>query len=124
MPYIKLNMTKKLTHDQKQSLSQELSKAVKLIPHKKVIFLLIEDAMTMFVADKEQEDFVYVELDMCGHFAIEIKSAFSRATFDAITSIVGTPPEKISLRISEHNGWGGFGDFVETDEFGDPIFKE
>ena len=123
MPNIKLNLTKKITHNQKQALSDALSEAVTIIPHKKVIILLIEDAKTVFIANKEQEDFVYVELDVCGHFDIEIKSAFTRAVNEIITRIVGTPPERISMRITEHRSWGGFGDFSETDEFGDVIHR-
>ena len=123
MPNIKLNLTKKITYDQKLALSEALSEAVTIIPHKKVIILLIEDAKTIFIANKEQADSVFVELDMCGNFDIEIKSAFARAATEIITRIVGTPPERISMRITEHRAWGGFGDFLETDEFGDVIHR-
>lgn len=121
MPYIKLTSTKKLTHEQRQALSNGLTEAVKVIPNKDVIFLFIEDAKTVFIANKEQEDIVFLELDMCGNFDIETKRAFSKAACPIITRIVGTPPAGISMRITEHRSWGNFGDFVETDEAGIPI---
>ncbi len=80
-----------------------MTEAVKVIPNKEVIFLFVEDAKTVFIANKEQEDIVYIELDMCGKFDIETKRAFSKAACPVITRIVGTPPAGISMRISEHS---------------------
>jgi len=124
MPNIKLTLTRKITHDQKQALSNGLTDAVTVIPHKKVIILLIEDAKTFFIANKEQEDYALIELDMCGHFDLDIKSAFAKEAFAVITQVVGTPPDKIGMRITEHDAWGGFGDFLEMDKCGDPIFRQ
>ena len=121
MPYIKLTTTKKLTFEQKQALSEGLTEAVKVIPNKVVIFLFVEDGKTVFVANKEQEDIVFLEFDLTGHFDIETKRAFSAAACPVITRIIGTPPEGISMRITEHSCWGNFGDFVECQDNGLPV---
>ena len=124
MPYIKLTCTKKLTHAQMQELSEGLTEAVKVIPNKEVIFLFIEDGKTVFLANKEREDLVYLEFDLAGHFDIDTKRAFSNAACPVITRVIGTEPKDISMRITEHMCWGNFGDFVEVDEAGFPIHKE
>ena len=121
MPCIKLTTTKKLTHEQQQALSEGLTEAVKVIPNKVVIFLFIEDGKTVFLANKEQEDLVYLEFDVAGHFDIETKRAFSDKACPVITKVIGTPPSNISMRITEHMCWGNFGEFVEMDEAGLPI---
>ena len=123
MPNIRLNLTQKITADQKQALAKELGEAVLLIPHKKLLILMIEDGKTVYIGGKEVDDYVLVELDVCGRFGIDIKSTFAKAAFAAITRILATPPDKLAMTIVQHDGWGNFGDFVDTDEFGDPIFR-
>ena len=120
MPYIRFTSTKKLTHEQQQALSVGLTEAVKAIPNKDIIFLFIEDGKTVFLENKEQDDLVFLEFDLAGHFDIELKQAFAKEAYSVITRVTGTPPESTSMRITEHMSWGCFGGFGEVDNAGFP----
>ena len=120
MPYIKLTTTKKLTHDQQQALSEGLTEAVHVITGKDIIFLFIEDGKTVFLGNVEQADLVFLEFDLVGHFSTEIKREFAKGAYEVITRVTGTSPQDTSMRITEHDSWGGFGGFGEFDENGKP----
>jgi len=123
MPYIRLNSTKKISGAQKQALSNRLTEAVKLIPNKTVLILCIEDAKTIFIANKEQEDHVFIEFDMCGDYDIEIRRKFATAAFATVTDVLGTTPDKTGIRITQHSSWGGFGDYIEVDKDGNVLSR-
>lgn len=122
MPVMKLNTTRKLAYDQKKELADSLGQAITLIPGKPAegLLLYVEDAKTMFLGGKEQDDYVFIQADYCGHFDFDIRNKFSVAVFTAVERIMGTPKDRISMKINENDGWANFGDYIEVDKDGNP----
>jgi hypothetical protein len=120
---MKLNLTQKLTHEQKQTLADELGPVIELIPNKIAagLFLYIEDAKTFFVGGKEQSDYVFINTDICGAYNYEVKYNFSKAVYEVINRILGTPVERIAMKIAVYDGWGNFGDYALVDAMGVPL---
>ena len=123
MPYMKLNVTRKLTHEQKKELANDLGEAITLIPNKiaKGLFLYIEDAKTIFVGGEEQVDYVFINTDICGKYNYEVKYKFTMAVYEIINRILGTPNDRIAMKIAQYDGWANFGNYAMTDAFGNVI---
>jgi phenylpyruvate tautomerase PptA (4-oxalocrotonate tautomerase family) len=123
MPYMNLNVTRKLTYDQKKALADGLGVAMTCIPGKLAegLVLDIEDAKTFFLGGKEHEDCVFVKADYCGHFDFDTKFKFTVAVFAAIQGVLGTPYERMSMKLEENDNWCAFGDYAEVDVHGNLI---
>ena len=125
MPFVKLTTVQKLTCEQKTALSKSFSEVMKHVPGKEDTgaILYFEDGETFMIDGCEMEDFVFVETDICGKFPYQVKYDFTVASFNAIKKVLGTDDANMSMKIQEHLGWGGFGDYIETDEAGKPLAK-
>jgi hypothetical protein len=120
---MKLNTTQKLTHEQKMELADGLGDAIELIPNKvkQGLFLYVEDAKTFIVSGVEQSDYVFINTDICGDYKYEVKYKFAVAVYGIINRVLGTPVERVAMKIAVYDGWGNFGDYVMTDALGNPI---
>jgi len=125
MPFIQLNVTLKLTHSQKKEISEGLGEVMKLIPGKVAAgtILYIEDGKTFYAGGNEIEDYAFIETDICGKFPFQVKYDFTVALFQALKKVLGFDEANMSMKLQEHMSWGGFGDFIETDEMGQPTTK-
>ena len=126
MPYMKLNVTRKLTYEQKKELADGLGEAIALIPEKnaKGLLLYIEDAVTMFNGGEEQDDYVFINTDICGDYKYEVKYKFTMGVYDAVQRILGTPNNRIAMKIAQYDGWANFGNYAMTDAVGVPMSYE
>ena len=118
MPYMKLNTTHKLTDEQKDILAEKLSNAIENIPGKPAygVIMHFDDDKTFYLGGVKQDDYVVVNTNVYGKCEFQAKYNFSVDVFKAISEVLGTPKEKMSMTFVEHMGWGGFGDYVEIEE--------
>jgi hypothetical protein len=123
MPYMKLNTTRKLSQEQKKDLVKGLGEAVRFIPGKlsEGLLLYIEDDKTMFLGANQQDDYVFVNTEYCGHYEYEDKNKFTVAVFAAIQRVLGTPNDRMSMKLTENDSWCNFGDYIDTDADGKPL---
>jgi len=115
MPFVHLITPQKLSEQEKKSLWKEVGLATEVLPGKeaKTLILVISDDTTICLEGECQTSFAHIEVKYMGHFKVEHKRAFAKATFDAINKTIGTPFDKMSFHITECTGWGGFGDYFE-----------
>ena len=125
MPFMKLNVTKKLTYEQKKEIADGLGQAMLLIPGKVAegVILYVEDGKTFFLGGHELEEYAYIETDICGKYEFQARYDFTVAAFKAVKKVLGFDNANMSMRLQEHMSWGNFGDFIETDELGRPTTK-
>jgi phenylpyruvate tautomerase PptA (4-oxalocrotonate tautomerase family) len=115
MPYIRISATQKLTKEKQKELVDGLGEALGLIPGKdgRMLITDLEDGKTMFVGGVLQDDFVFVDARYYSRFTHQIKKAFTKAVFDAIHRVLGTPYASMSFNLTEYTSWGGCGDFKD-----------
>jgi phenylpyruvate tautomerase PptA (4-oxalocrotonate tautomerase family) len=117
MPYFKISVTKKLTEEEREKITEGLGIALETVPGK-ARFMLIrdrEDAKIITMGGVKQDNFVFADLHYCGKQKFSVKKKLAEAVFAVFSDVIGTKPEFASLTITEHDNWGGFGDF--RDEF-------
>jgi phenylpyruvate tautomerase PptA (4-oxalocrotonate tautomerase family) len=113
MPYFRVSVSKTLTPEQRKNITDGLGVALETVPGKKRDFLILdmEDGKTITMGGKEQDNFVFAQLNYYGKYAFSIKKKLTEAVFAVFSEVIGTKPECASLTITEHQSWGGFGDF-------------
>ena len=82
MPYICVNLTKKLTDSQKDAIKAGLGEQIALIPGKRERALMVDfsDGHTMYFAG-EKRDLAFVDVRCYKAAAFEDKKAFTEAVF-------------------------------------------
>lgn len=115
MPYIRISATQKLNEKQQSALVDGLGKALEVIPGKdgRGLIVDLEDGKTMFIGGMKQDNMVFADVRYYSKFEYHIKSKFTVAMFDAISSVLGTSKDRMFLTITEYNSWGGFGNFKD-----------
>ena len=113
MPYIKLSISRKIEPDEEQKLVDGLGAALSKIPGKDPQWTIVEvnDGLKMYFGGKKQDDMVFADVKYVGRFEYHKKKEFTRAAFNAINDILGTPKDRICLTILELDSWGAVGDF-------------
>ena len=115
MPYIRISTTQKLNEKQQSALVSGLGKALEVIPGKDARGLIVdmEDGKTMFIGGETQNNLVFADVHYYSNYGYQVKKAFTVAAFDAISRVLGTSKDRMFLTITEHNNWGGFGDYKD-----------
>ena len=113
MPYIRLSVTKTVDAETEQKLVDGLGAALSRIPGKEPKWTMVEvnDGLRMYFGGEKQEDMVFADVKYVSKFEFHLKREFTRAAFDAIHDILGTPKDRICLTITEFDNWGAVGDF-------------
>ena len=115
MPYMKVTVAKKLTEEERVTLSKDLGEALGLIPGKHPSFLMadIEDGRNFYLGGVRQENFAFVDARYYSKFEYHIKAKFTEAVFAALKKTLKTEDFQMSMTISEFSTWAGFGDLVD-----------
>ena len=115
MPYIRVSATKTLTEDERTQIVDGLGAAIEVVPGKNRSGLIvdIEDGRTIYVGGAKQENLVFTNVKYFSNYEYHIKKNLTAAIFDVFTKVLGTPQDKSSVIINEHNNWGNFGNYKD-----------
>jgi hypothetical protein len=108
MPYIGVNLAKKIDVEKEMELKRAIAKAIEIFPGKTEQALMIdfEDGKNAYLAGERQENSAYIDLRVYGKFNFEVKSKFTAAMFELFESILEVPKDKMYLTILEYETWG------------------
>ena len=112
MPYINVNLSAKLTDEQKQALAQAVAQAVTEFsgkPRPEFSMVDIEDGKSMFFCGEPLENGAYVSVGLHGRFDLAEKDAYTAAVTEVLGRQLGIPDTAVYLTISEFPTWGVLG---------------
>jgi phenylpyruvate tautomerase PptA (4-oxalocrotonate tautomerase family) len=112
MPYIRISVTKKIKPDTEQKLVDGLGVALSKIPGKDPCWTMVEvcDDAKIYFGGAKQDDMVFADVKYVAKQEHHKKRAFTRAAFDVLNEVLGTPKDRFCLTISEFTNWGAVGD--------------
>lgn len=107
MPYICVNLTKKLTDSQKDAIKAGLGEKIALIPGKSERALMVDiaDGRTMYYQG-EKRDLAYIDVRCYKSAAFEDKKCFTEAAFEVVEQVTGLTADDIYLSCGEYDTWG------------------
>jgi hypothetical protein len=112
MPYLSVNIGKKLEAAQKEKLKTEFGRLITIIPGKTEpdLMLNIQDTDAMYIAGA-QTPCAYIDLRVYTKTTEEAKKRFTGETFALLTREFGIPPERQYMTIAEYENWGYDGEW-------------
>jgi phenylpyruvate tautomerase PptA (4-oxalocrotonate tautomerase family) len=112
MPYLSVNIGKKLEAAQKEKLKTEFGRLITIIPGKTEpdLMMNIRDTDAMYIGCA-QTPCAYIDLRMYTKTTAEAKKRFTSETSSLITRELGIPPERQYLTIAEYESWGYDGEW-------------
>ena len=107
MPYICVNLTKKLTDSQKDAIKAGLGEQIALIPGKREKALMVDfsEGHTMYFAG-EKRDLAFVDVRCYKAAAFEDKKAFTEAVFALLEREAGLTADDVYQSWGEYDTWG------------------
>lgn len=107
MPYICVNLTKKLSDQQKDAIKSSLGEKISLIPGKteKALMVDFSEGHTMYFAG-EKRDLAFVDVRCYKTAAFEDKKKFTEAVFELLEKETGLTADDIYLSWGEYDTWG------------------
>jgi len=112
MPYINVNLSAKLSDEQKQALAQAVGQAVTVFsgkPRPEFSMVDIEDGKSLFFCGEPLENGAFVSVGLHGRFDLAEKDAYTTAVTGALSEQLGIPATAVYLTISEFPTWGVLG---------------
>ena len=107
MPYISINVTKKLSENEKQALQLEVINNISIIPEKVPAHttVCITDGCTMFKDGKPYEG-GFVDVRLFKESPKDSKIAYSQKLFEVFTQTIGLPKENLHINYIQIFDWG------------------
>lgn len=107
MPYICVNLTKKLSDEQKDAIKSGLGEKISLIPGKSERALMVDfsENHTMYFAG-EKRDLAFVDVRCYKSAPFADKQRFTEAVFELLAQETGLTADDIYLSWGEYDTWG------------------
>ena len=112
MPYINVNLSAKLTDEQKSTLAHAVSQAVTVFsgkPRPEFSMVDIEDGKSLFFCGEPLENGAYINVELHGSFDLAEKDAYTAAVTEVLHAQLSIPSTAVYLTISEFPTWGVLG---------------
>ena len=112
MPYINMNLSAKLTDEQKSMLASAVVHAVTAFsgkPRPEFSMVDIEDGKSLFFCGEPLKNGAYVSVGLHGQFDLSEKDAYTAAVTEVLREQLEIPATDIYLTISEFPTWGVMG---------------
>lgn len=107
MPYISIDVSKKLTDEEKMVICKKMGKVMEEIPEKDESRLVVAVRDEVFMTFKgEKVDTAYFNALIYGTCTFDAKKNFTEAAFKALSEVTGIPNDQMYLNFSETNIWG------------------
>jgi len=107
MPYVSINVTKKMSQEEIQTLQVEVTNAITIIPGKTpaVTTVCVNDGCVMFKDTKPFEG-GFVEVRLFKDSPKESKVAYSKKLFEVFEKVLGIPEGNLHVNYLEIFDWG------------------
>jgi phenylpyruvate tautomerase PptA (4-oxalocrotonate tautomerase family) len=112
MPYILVNTSLKLSHEQKEKVKTEFGRLIAIIPTKTEAGLLVDfsEGHTMYRAG-EEAPCAFIEVRLFGKAETEQKKLLAKEIFEMLHRELGLEIPRMYLNIVEMETWGSAGIF-------------
>ena len=112
MPYISVNIGKKLFDEEKVKLMEVIASNISILPGEtaKNTMINIIDGSNMYINIKQKE-LVFVDIRVLGSFELEAKDELVAVLTKGIADVCNIPTESQYFNIAEMDGWGSRGHF-------------
>jgi len=107
MPYINVNISKKLNEDDKDALKSKLGALISILPGKTedVLMVGISDGYSMYFSG-QKKDTAFVEVRLYKQSDFDSKSRFTKEVFKFFEEKFGIDGGSLFLCIAEYDSWG------------------
>lgn len=107
MPFIQVNVSRKLEHEQIENVKSALGELITLIPGKTEAVTMIDIADKRCIyKDGKAIDGGFIEIRLYGAAELGSKEALTAAVFSAMERLLGIQPQNLYLNILELTSWG------------------
>ncbi len=110
MPYIQVNVSQKLSAQQKEQVKDKFGEIISLIPGKTqaVTMVDIADGRAVYLAGQPING-GFIDVRLYGAAEQSGKEELTVAIFETMEKLLGIKPENLYLNILELNSWGARG---------------
>ncbi len=108
MPYININLSKRLDEADFEKIKTALGEAITILPGKseRVLMIDIEDGKRIYFGGIKKASAAYVDVKIYGSCDFYLKAQFTEAVFEILNKYAGVPADDAFISISEHDTWG------------------
>lgn len=112
MPYVHMNIAKKLSDEQKEAIKSSVGQLIEILPGKaeKVLMIRLDDDLQMYFRGAP-ENCAYVNVCLYLMSPDEKKGEFGRAFVASLSELAGIDVTNIFLSFSEFGNWVSGGTF-------------
>lgn len=114
MPYIDVNISKKLSDDEKYVLKAKLGELISIIPGKTeaVTMIGINDSYTMYMSGQKKEKLAFLNIKLYKSSEFEYKNELTKKIFEFFEKEYDIAGENIYMTFDEYDSWGTSGTLV------------
>jgi len=107
MPYIDVNITKKLSDDEKDILKTKLGELISIIPGKTedVTMIGINDGYTMYMSGQRKEKLAYLNIKLFKQSEFEYKMELTKQIFEFFEKEFDITGENMYMNFDEYDSW-------------------
>ena len=107
MPYLNVNISKKLETEQKEAMKNKLGELIAIIPGKSadVTIIGINDGYSLYFGDKTG-DIAFVEVMTYKPNEYQYEDEFVRAVYKFFNEAYGIDEEHMYIKIAGYETWG------------------
>lgn len=108
MPYIDVNLTKKLSEENKNSLKTALGEMISVFPGKSESWLMVsvEDGKSMWFRGDASSDSAFVEVKLFGTVDKGSADSFTSRLCSYFKAAFGIDPSRVYVRYEGGTDWG------------------
>jgi phenylpyruvate tautomerase PptA (4-oxalocrotonate tautomerase family) len=114
MPYICVNLSKKIDGKQEEELKARLGEIITLIPGKSeaVTMVDISCGRSLYLGGKALGNGAFVEIRLLGKAEKAYKEALTEAVFKSLKELVGASEKEVYVNVVEFENWGTGGKLI------------
>lgn len=114
MPYISVNMSKKLNPQQKEQIKSKMGEIITLIPGKteSVTMVDISCGHSLYMGGKVLPSGAFVEIRLLGKAELKYKEKLTEAVFKSLKELADAPEKDVYVNIIEFENWGFGGKLI------------
>ncbi len=110
MPYIDVNISKKLSDNEKDSLKAKLGELISILPGKteKVLMIGINDGHSMYFSG-QKKDIAYINVKLFKPSEFEYKNELVKKIFEFFEKEYAITSENMFMNFDEYDTWASKG---------------
>lgn len=108
MPYIEVNISKKLSDQEKDVLKAKLGELITILPGKSedVLMIGISDGYTIYFSGQKKEKVAYLNVNLYKESEFEYKAEFTKKVFGFFEKEYGVTGDNLFMTFREYGCWG------------------